>query len=98
GFGRSTSSPVRGGLKSISAGKVSQKKEKIGEHEPMMCPLCFGKGDYRPAPYFIRQPCPECNQSGQLYCCEGSERHGQLTQEEMEADRTLAYLIHREVE
>jgi len=54
----------------------------------MRCDLCQGTGWYQPAPEFVtflwneKIPCPECHGNGITYCCEGSERYGQLKNDE----------------
>ena len=75
----------------------------------MICPVCHGaryvieeiRFDAKTMSYHAKLtaiPCPECGGSGFAYCCEGSERHGQLPDEEIKPDvMSATNLAHKEV-
>lgn len=44
----------------------------------MQCPKCHGNG-FTFLPERKVAHCPYCDGAGEIDCCEGSERHGQLT-------------------
>lgn len=56
----------------------------------MRCEACKGTGQFptintdgQYGPLYPRTlPCPDCDGTGIAYCCEGSERHGQLSDED----------------